>query len=634
MSYSNPAVKNPFAIEVDLIAQNRESNRKTHQEKIADETNAVKSSQEDVKTRKSNGADIVTKRQKLARALAAKKGKNKNKSTAKALYSKQELQALAKVNNLLSQAKIQAAKENWGEPDVDMNRVDLLQQLFKPKNLRNSKASPETLAKAVSYGKQISRTFRKSLRQIIPQTIDAAASAFASQGIDLSSPPAKSSQSIDSAVLSAMLAALSANDVLQQLGIQSQETNTEIQESYSSSVVSKGNDIFNHNKEALSEQHHESCKEKTMKILGDIVGAICIVLDMPEVGIPIILASNGLIQKWIVDVAKAMHIPPYALKSIIMAVTIIVAIAAAPESGGSSLSAIAGVVGKCALVAGLTGWVTDTVGVAATGSLDESKYPAWVQWAGMAITIALGLAGGMESIVNGVRSVMTGISNAATSAMDAVTSLFVDAEETAGSTAQEIELADMSAPQASEEMVEESDATNAARSADESAVNDASTQSAASVSKLRMILAKILKKFLDAKDAMFAAEEASDVSQVVRGGVSNAEKAEAIMGRISRAVTQLQRVSRVLLVGSTGAETVVSVQLAQIKRDLAECLKETSKLIGETQLIESFLTTLNAAIKDSQNEQKEYAKESADEIKVISEIISGQRRGQAIVASA
>lgn len=332
-------------------------------------------------------------------------------------------------------AKVQTGEVKEMEIDLD-NPKGILDQLFDPENLIDSKATLEELETAKADAKLLSRMFRKTMVAAYPDIQIALAKALAQEGIDLTNPDhnpyalneqgelinqdpqplfagslldskyfkdatnPNAKVSIDQSIFASVFRAIEINELLQKLGIDADLVSSKVQNEMSKELIEETDAQFKKNADAIAKSHKQDCLQKTMRIVGDVVGALFIVTGLPVIGIPIILASEGVIKTMIEKMAKAFGMPEYAIQTMVMVLTAILAAPLLAAPGGW-----AAYMGVLLFVAGLVGWIENTVGAIATGQLDPEKFPEWVAWAAMGIEIGLSLV----TVANAIKGVMSAV---------------------------------------------------------------------------------------------------------------------------------------------------------------------------------------------------------------------------------
>ncbi|MCH9631988.1 MAG: hypothetical protein S4CHLAM6_03110 [Chlamydiae bacterium] len=461
-------------------SQRKQDEKRKHQVK-SDEISLQQSDKEDdkLKKKRSDGKDIISRRRNVARAMSKRaskngksskksktqdtpviakktktaasaktgkaskpsktsKGKNAGKSGRKNAFNEAQIKGLGLIFNQHTKIQLRAQAEEWPELKLDLKK-NVLDQILDRKNLKDCKLTDKQLEKAKHKARGYSRAFRKIGMKAWKPALNTVAKGYAKHGVDITNPEHKSNPDIDQSIFASILDSIEVNQLLQKLGIKTEIVEMDVQDEMGKEMLSDSKKVYSKNADAIKESHDHSCKAETLKILGDVFGAILCASGLPQFGIPMILAANGDIQKMIAAVAKFMNIPPYVVQSIIVTITLIIAITVAIASEGTCTGLC---VAAVLFVAGMTGWLTNTVGAIATGQFDPSKFPGWVCWAVMGINIGMILLTCGDSLTNLVRSVGSalsagaamaadGISSAASSAMEYISSVFGDTESLA-----------------------------------------------------------------------------------------------------------------------------------------------------------------------------------------------------------
>lgn len=208
----------------------------------------------------------------------------------------------------------------------------------------------------------------------------------ASQGADLKN-----------AIFEAMSDSLALTGLLQRLGIKTniamtnEQTTTAAEEvTESTAAVEKQNEQIEKNKKAATSSDFWST---FIKVLSCIIAAVVAILA-PGIGSFIALAitvlvSSGLLEKFLDAVSGGNATIKFIAEAIMVVASIVVA--AVTFDPAAIVSSIFKAIAMVGMVASSVGFVTDLLGLCATGTLDSSKYPSWVSWAAMGIGIGLSL---------------------------------------------------------------------------------------------------------------------------------------------------------------------------------------------------------------------------------------------------
>lgn len=777
-SASNPSIGLIFDIQA-LAQQNefeaKEVQKEREQEK-REEIIVDLSTQEDIDltSKRDSGKDILTRRANVARAMinsasknpkAAKSAQTKastttNSKAAKNALSEDDIKAFANVFKDLSAIKNRAQVENWPEFTFDAHKDNMLDKMLDRKNLIGCKLSDKALAKAKAKAKVISRNFRKMADQVFPKAADVVATALTNKGVNLTNTQTNQSQpNIDQSIFAAVMEALEVNESLQELGVNTEITEMGFQNESSTELLKEVKAQFAKNVHEVKKAHKHACLQTALKVLGDIVGGMFCFIGLPEVGLPILLAANGVIQKLIQDLAKAIGVPAYVVQSIIVVITAIVATAC--TLGADAPLTVSMCITTILFVAGLVGWVDNTIGVMATGQCDPSKFPGWVGWAGLGVNIGLVFVTAGESILNFVRSIGSALIKIGAwtadtlgdmaSSISEVFSSFVNDSESLTSELGDIEMQDISsledstvenAPVAEEggvassnpapasgspanagasgetvienastgngQVLEEggseggsgqggrgasngsASASAAPRAASESStavagdpttlssaalreeqtleltVNEVDSQEIAPVNgpsapasssiastatreiasdtrtvtqkfldALRNTLTKLLEKLMAMKDALMgSSEDASELSGMLKGAQTNAEKAEQIMQQIEKVLQMLQKIARWTLLATQGAQAAVQFEVGRCELEIGKTLKEAAELTGDVTFLEQLNSSFGMMLKTAQNNEQQYGQDQASAIGILGDIIGNQRRNGMLLMSA
>jgi hypothetical protein len=378
---------------------------------------------------------------------------NDKAEQTKNVFADLDPEAIAKLTSDISNIHNKAALENWPELELDLSPgKSVLDQLLDPKNLVDSTATAEELAEAKSVAKLMSRFARQAIKSSLPTILDGAAKGLAEEGIDLTdsemnpyllddagelinpdakpifagkkleseyfqapnqaSPDAK--VSIDHSIFASIFKAIEINQLLQELGIKSEVVANKVQNEMGKELLEEAEAQYKKNAEQIKKAKKQECMANTLRILGDVVGALFIYIGFSWIGVPIILASEGKIKEMITAMAKAFGVPEYVIQSIIVGMAVAVASALTIASiwiPGANVGVIAMSWSMVIMVAGMVGWFETTIGAMATGQFDSKKFPSWVTWAAMGVEIGLSLITMYQSIISAMRSAGNAIMN-------------------------------------------------------------------------------------------------------------------------------------------------------------------------------------------------------------------------------
>lgn len=758
-------------IRVDNANMDEVLQEEIDQDAAAQDSKAQSSKQDQIKDVIKSLPAQAGKMSKNSKKTATDQTSKTNTDTTKNALNAKQTKAL--VGTLMDFVNIKGSIAASGMPEMelDFDNGRVLDQILDRKNLMGCKATDAQLKQAKAQAKRMARTMRHTLKAALPLVSNAAAKAYAQNGVDVSAPeqpatnPNQTSNknpSTDSAIISAMLAALNMNELLQKLGINAEIDELDFEHDMSTNLVAEAQKQFQDNVNKIEASKHKSCLSKALTIIGDVVGAIFCWLGNPEIGIPIILAANGIIAKGIAALAKAMGVPDYVVQSIIMAITIIALVAATIATAGTAAPLTLGMAATILLfVAGIVGWIDTTLGEIATHSDDSSKWPSWVTWASMGINIGIGLLTMGESVLSLIRTMGQMMSKLAgfvaenagdllDSIMGSASSL-TDAADTAGiemsemgsisSQAPASELAETnideaanasagssgSSQGATEGASSSGQATSAGSASGETSAaggsngspsaqgsggngtpsqasspakaTPANTQEAQSINSsaarsgmnqeitmasgeevnentmvdaigasgkadapeaysasakaetpeegaktptekklsfLQKALRSLLEKLMNMQKALGSAlqDDASELAGMLKGAESTAEKADRLAKLIERIIMLSQKVARWLLLGTQGAQSAVQFEMAECDKELASLMRDAANATAEMTIYEQFVSTFNMAVSTTEDNEQEYATDMSDELKLVGDIISAQRRNNNMLMTA
>lgn len=736
------------------------------QEAAAQDSKAQISKQDQIKDVIKSLPAQAGKMSKNSKKTATDQTSKANADTAKSALNAKQTKAL--VGTLIDYTNIKGTIKASGMPEMelDLDNGRVLDQILDRKNLMGCKATDAQLKQAKAQAKRMARTIRHSLKAALPSVSVAAAKVYAQNGVDVSAPepssaanpnaPSAKNPSTDSAIISAMLAALNMNELLQKLGINAEIDELSFEHDMSANLVAEAQKQFQANVDKIQAAKHKSCLSKALTIIGDVVGALFCWMGCPMIGVPIILAANGIFAKGIAALAKAMGVSDYVVQSIIMALTVLALVIANAATAGALTPMMA--VTIALFVAGLVGWIDTTLGEIATHSDDPSKWPSWVTWASLGINIGVGLLSMGESVLSLIRTMGQMMSKLAgfitqnagellDSMMSSSASL-TDSAEAVGTEMSEIGQPSSARPVSEIAETNIDEATNANTSStgsvqgaaegasgsgqaasassapgeasaaegangngaaqgssgngtptqasssarvspanaqeaqtvnssaaragmgqemamtsgqedNESTMVDAigasgradapeaysksakaeSTEEGATEKKLSFLqkaLRSMLEKLMNMQRALGGAlqDDASELAGMLKGAETTAEKADRIAQLIERMIMLSQKVGRWLLLGSQGAQSAVQFEMAECDKELASIIKEAADATAEVTLYEQFVATFNMAISTTEDNEQEYATDMSDELKLVGDIISAQRRNNNMLMTA
>lgn len=520
-------------------------------------------------------------------AVEAVKGENN-------FFSEEEIQSAKNVfkdiNNL--QQKMAAEGKQEYVLDFDASTKDIIDDMFKPENLIGCEASEEELAAVKKEVLENSRLCRRIATATLPYVEVAAKQEVASMGIDLTDPKQnpylkdkdgnlvnanpvpyfagtslkskyfsvreedeteetdeKSSseerKDIDQSMFACIFRSIEMNQLLHELGIKTEISQGRIQKLTSKDLVKEAQKQFKKTADEIEKAKKQEKCNKIMKIVG-IVFAVILTPIAPAIGIPLLLASTGALDKMITLMAKAFGVPEYVIQSIIAVAALIIATVvsiicppAAPMAFGYAI-----------FIAGLTGWIENTIGVIATGQTDPEKFPEWVAWAAIGVEIGLSLATAGSGIVNSIRSMGTGLMKVGLAGAKVGAKVGLVSSRTVATIGARV--ATRTATQAAR--IAATSATKTARVAAKAA-----STAARQASKAAAVAAKAAKSGLtaEAKAASALAKEASKVAEAA------AAKAVEAASKASTAATKAATAS---VKASTQVSSKVSLSSNQISK--------------------------------------------------------------------
>lgn len=426
------------------------------------EKNAETKTSKEANSEKTNApkAETTTQKTETAKTAEAK--------PVKEVEVEEFVEAIKGVNNFFSEEEIQSAKNVFKDinelqekmaaqgkeeyvMDMDASTKDIIDDIFKPENLLDCTASEAELAETKKEVLENARYFRQIAKVIFPKVEVAARQEVAKMGIDLTDPkqnpylkdkdgnlvninpvpyfagtslnskyfsvreedeteeaeekPSSGERKdIDQAIFACVFRSIEMNQLLHELGIKTQISQGRIQKTISKDLVEEAQKQYKKTIDQIEKAKEQEECAKIMKIVG-IVFAVILTPIAPAIGIPLLLASTGALDKMITALANALGIPEYVIQSIIAIAALIIATVvsiicppAAPMAFGYAI-----------FIAGLVGWIESTIGVIATGQTDPEKFPEWVGWAAMGVEIGLSLLTMGSGIMNSVRSIGTGL---------------------------------------------------------------------------------------------------------------------------------------------------------------------------------------------------------------------------------
>lgn len=336
------------------------------------------------------------------------------------------------------------------------NTNEMLEALVNQSYLVGSTLSD---AEILALRAKVSKNAKK-IQRIIHKGIPHAAKALRRAGLGSQigsvggiapKPEKHEDQDSNQAIFAAMAAALDLDSLLQELGIHTDITVTNVQNVTATEEAKEAKAQAEHNIHEIKRNERRAKCAKVIKIFSYIAAFILIMVGQPEAGTMMFLSASGALDYIIKELAK--HIPgmtEVGLKSLIVALTIIVAVCMANPTimGDDAISAMSAF-GGTMLVAGSIGFFQDALGYCATdGGRDPSKYPAWTTWTALAISmiptamdmgsfaytmIAKSLANSAARVAEGAETAMISAEAAAQAAKAAVSG--AEEAEVAGVTA-------------------------------------------------------------------------------------------------------------------------------------------------------------------------------------------------------
>ncbi|MCH9633762.1 MAG: hypothetical protein S4CHLAM7_04950 [Chlamydiae bacterium] len=272
---------------------------------------------------------------------------------------------------------------------------EILDTLFDPKYLIGCKQSPKQLKEIKKKVRNKARSLRKMTARTLPSAIASLEELgfgdfLGSIGNNIRKASSeKKSEDPNDAILEAMVKSLDLTQLLQELGVKTDLVELGVQSTVASDQVKTAKSQAKKNVEEMHKNIEHAACEKAIKILSYIAAAVLIIVGQPEAGLLMIAATSGLITFLITKLASALDISPFALKCIIMAITIIITVLyASPQvMGEEAVSALSSFT-QVMLIASTIGFTTDLLGVIATGKDDPSKYPSWVTWTAFGINMS------------------------------------------------------------------------------------------------------------------------------------------------------------------------------------------------------------------------------------------------------
>lgn len=671
-------------------------NKKQHENKQV-ELSTQESTVEDskVKHARKKQQDVLSRRRNIAQSMIKKSHKNSSAKATKLskpkpnLESKTDAKKLSKVstemekaskelkdkaplqfkalNNFVNQKVLKGVNLKGLEPEVSLEEfgIDLdkdlrvIDQLFDPKNIK-TKMTPEQIKAAKAKAKQLARQLRPLLKKALKPAINMASMAFAKTGLDLKDgepkksnekkkgEKSKSKSSVDSAIFEAMYESLNASSVLQELGVNVQIDELSCQNANGKWLISESNDRYEKNVKQIEKSEKMQCLHKALGILGDIIGGILILLGCEFIGVMMILSSTGVVDKMVEKLAEALHISKFAVKSIILALTLLVSIMSCNPAGmfgeAAGMSVSTAVMTNLFMM-GTLGWVQDFLGVCATGHDDESKFPDWVMWTTLGLNLGVTLLTIGPSIIKAASSLMKMLAKGVDGAWNGMVGMF-EGEQTLTSL-ESLEGLETSAESSivPRGPVEESATTRTSTTSSETSATTASEEVSSVAPKeqessmflkgVEWVVKKMLKALQSLQASNVAAlEDAMELGSSAKKIKDIADRASHIMSTIKRLLQASKSLSRWLLVAAQGMETVAQFEIASNQFQIAKIIEDAAKLTGEMELLEQFNTLFGMTSKTTQKQNQEIAKDMADEFRLIGTIISNERKSISIMATA
>jgi hypothetical protein len=368
--------------------------------------------------------EFLPESEELKETQEAKEGANAQDTKPTKKLSKTDQLVQEHLKNLSPEEK-----KEYVEKLLSGNTKEILDTLVNPKYMIGCNLNKEELDKLKNEIKVKARELRGQTKKALPQAIrylkekglgDKLGSI--GQGIQGSASQHDEDQGRTSAIFQALADSLALNGLLTQLGIKSNITLDSLQAATAEEQVEEAKAQAATEIQNINSGIQQGVCETVIKVLTCIIGAILIACQQYAAGIFMILAGSGLLDLLITKIATALNVDPMVIQAICVVVSIVVAIATFnPET---MLSSIFKAVSEVAMVAGSVGFITDTLGLIATGQTDASKFPDWVGWASLGINLALSLPEMGMSIYG---AVVKGVAKAAAKAAEAATEDAVEA---------------------------------------------------------------------------------------------------------------------------------------------------------------------------------------------------------------
>lgn len=376
-------------------------------------------------------ADFIPKEEDLPEAFQSKETSKENEAE----------KAQVKSKNLSSNAtKEQVSKLTPAEKQAYLTKIlsgngkDILDTLLDPKYLVGCTLTEQELKALKQKVSKRARLIRKISVHSMPMAVASLRRAglgheLGSWGNQFPSSSNDKNENANSAIFEALAESLELTGLLQKLGIQTDILETTCQAATATEELAEAKTQATDNMNDLHDNLNRSACQQIIQIFSYVAAFILIAIGQPEAGILMIASASGLLQMVLEKLADAMGISQLGLKSLIMAITIIIAIVSANPAvmGEDAISALSAF-GNTMLVAGSIGFVQDFLGFCATGQNDPSQFPSWVAWAALGINIAASLP---DIVIGGYQLIAKGMAKLAGRAADAAAASAAAAEAAA-----------------------------------------------------------------------------------------------------------------------------------------------------------------------------------------------------------
>ncbi len=232
--------------------------------------------------------------------------------------------------------------------------------------------------------------------------------------------------------MDAFMANIAVDQELVQLGVSVEQTSLNFQTWLSQQMVVDTDNQITAELREIYESHHTPWWETFIKWLMVGIGALFTIFEMPEVGIPMILAAFGVFNMLTNWLASEWGLPNWAVELILIAVVIAV------TAGGCAYAGIEFAdMGSPLLKAFITSalslnFIQESLGTIADGGHDNPEdFPEWTLWVSMAVTIVIGFAQSSDTLISLARSIKNFFADLGEAIEEEGETIAIEAEEAA-----------------------------------------------------------------------------------------------------------------------------------------------------------------------------------------------------------